>query len=232
MISRKTRGEVNYSYTIGGQELQEVSEVKDLGIIIDKKMTLTQHREKMVGKAKKIMGFLVRNTGHFRSQTTLMTLYYALIRSVLEYGTVIWNPSKPNIFTKTVERVQQRYLKLTYFRLFEYYPYDILEEQLLRGFEVHSLYKRYQITLLLVLHDVVSGKYGAGLLSELDFYVPQHNGRTHQTFYIRPSRTGISELSVVRRAQTLYNAVAEKRPELDIFFLRRPEFRRAAGELL
>ena len=41
-------------------------------------------------KANRNMGIIFRNTRAFKNVTTLRVLYFALVRSHLEYGNVIW----------------------------------------------------------------------------------------------------------------------------------------------
>jgi hypothetical protein len=55
------------------------------------------------------MGFIERNTSMFKSANCLRTLYFALVRSILEYGVIIWHPNLAKDVIR-LERVQNRFL--------------------------------------------------------------------------------------------------------------------------
>jgi hypothetical protein len=64
----------------------------------------------MLLKATRTLGFVVRNTHDFNNTMSLKVLYFALIRSILEYGSVVWNPYQLNWINK-IERVQNKFLR-------------------------------------------------------------------------------------------------------------------------
>ena len=57
-----------------------------------------------------MLGFIKRNCREFRDVLTLRTLYCALVRSQLEYGSVVWSPVTAMNITK-LERMQRRKTK-------------------------------------------------------------------------------------------------------------------------
>ena len=57
-----------------------------------------------------MLSFIKRNCREFRDVLTLRTPYCALVRSQLEYGSVIWSPFTARNITK-LERVQRRKTK-------------------------------------------------------------------------------------------------------------------------
>lgn len=77
---------------IEGQSLERVNEVKDLGIIIDSELTFDKHVNYVFRKCNRLLGFIFRACRRFKSRKSMMFLYMSLIRSLCEYGAVIWNP--------------------------------------------------------------------------------------------------------------------------------------------
>ncbi len=82
-----------YVYTMGGAPLQEVDHVRDLGILIDRAVTFKEHIAQMIRKSKRLLGFIIQNSVNFKNTRTLEVLYYSLVRSNLESGALVWNPS-------------------------------------------------------------------------------------------------------------------------------------------
>ena len=83
-------------YHISNIPLQRVGEVRDLGVILDSKLTFSAHINNVVLKANRALGLLIRSfkTSLPRqklNQKALLTAYYANVRSILEYGSVVWS---------------------------------------------------------------------------------------------------------------------------------------------
>ena len=77
-------------YHISNIPLQRVGEVRDLGVILDSKLTFSAHINNVVLKANRALGLLIRSfkTSLPRqklNQKALLTAYYANVRSILEY---------------------------------------------------------------------------------------------------------------------------------------------------
>ena len=94
--------ETGYTYTMqtydGTHPIEKVANEKDLGVIIDSKLTFRDHITSKVNLAN-------RNLGIF------LTLYKSLVRPHLEYATVVWSPlyKKDRI---AIENVQRRATRL------------------------------------------------------------------------------------------------------------------------
>ena len=100
------RGKSHHFYSLDNTILQQVSSNPYLGITISEDLKWGTHISNTVKKANSTLGFLRRN---LRSCPTpcRRTAYISLIRPILEYGSVIWDPyyiSDINI----IERVQHR----------------------------------------------------------------------------------------------------------------------------
>ena len=79
---------------------------KDLGIIITDQLSFDEHINGMVNKARQRLGLIRRTFCHCEQQISI-TLYKTHVRSVLEYGSLIWHPYKVKNINK-IEGVQRR----------------------------------------------------------------------------------------------------------------------------
>ena len=171
-FTTKKKRIIKFDYTLCNTTLRETDSVKDLGVIIDKTFSFNKHIQSKITEAKRNLKFICRNTKQFRNVKVTIVLYYALVRSVLEYCMIIWDPTADT--TKNLlERIQSRFLKYLYFRLFGYYPTNISYDDLLEGFEFTSLYSRRKQASLLFLYDVLNGRVkDPNLLSRVALRVP------------------------------------------------------------
>lgn len=60
--------------------------------------------------------FIIRNCRCFNNIQTLTVIYFAYVRSQLEYGSLIWNPYY-NCHRMSIESVQRKFLKFLSFKL-------------------------------------------------------------------------------------------------------------------
>jgi len=96
--------------------IETVSEFKDLGVILDNKLSFLHHMETIINKANSMLGFLLRSCKSFRNVDTLKAIYFALVRSNLEYSSIIWSPQY-NVHSLRIEKVQRRFTKSVCYRL-------------------------------------------------------------------------------------------------------------------
>lgn len=64
----------------------------------------------MVNKSYKMLGFINRNTNDLKNITYQKNLYYSLMRSVLEFGPLIWS-SDYSTYKTDLDNVQLNFLK-------------------------------------------------------------------------------------------------------------------------
>jgi hypothetical protein len=99
-----------YYYSMNGVYLQEVSEQRDLGVLVSNDLHPSKHVHTITQKANQKIGMFRRCFSGF-SQEKITILYTSIIRPTLEYASVCWNPwSKKDI--QKLEKVQIRCLKL------------------------------------------------------------------------------------------------------------------------
>merc|ERR1712055_1219163 len=102
------------AYTIGTDEnlkiLEESTEEKDLGVVIDNKLNFSNHCDKIVGKANKMLGILRRNFTYINN-TNFNYLYKGIIRPIIEYAAPVYSPIYQKDIQK-IESIQRRATKM------------------------------------------------------------------------------------------------------------------------
>lgn len=75
-----------------GADLLEInSEDKDLGLLVDSRLAMSQQCAFVARKAKGILG-CTKKSAASRSKEIILTLYSALVRPDLEYCVQLWDP--------------------------------------------------------------------------------------------------------------------------------------------
>ena len=101
---------LSLSYYIDGNLVQADYSEKDLGITFDSNMKFTSHINTIVAKANSRVGIIRRNFTDMKP-AVFLPIYKAIIRPLLEYGSVIWNPLLKQD-KREIEMVQRRATKL------------------------------------------------------------------------------------------------------------------------
>lgn len=99
---------ITHDYTFDSHGLDRVTSIRDLGLLIDRKLNFAEHVSATTAKAFAVLGFLRRNTADFENINALKTLYISLVRSILEYAVQVWSPHYSNQRDR-LEKVQRRF---------------------------------------------------------------------------------------------------------------------------
>ena len=122
-IMRITKKQVPFTNRVHLSDtvLEEVKEFKDLGILTNNGLSWNSHIDMITAKANRMLGLIKRTCMDLKDKSTLKTLYCSLVRSNLEYCSVVWCPfTKRNV--NQLERIQRR---ATRFILKSNEPYDV-----------------------------------------------------------------------------------------------------------
>lgn len=153
------------NYMLNGKILNRVQKHKDLGIIVDSKLTMIPHVEKQINKAKGMLGLIKRISGGIFSMGTMRTLYMSLVRSHIDYASEVYTQ---NCVTriKQIESVQRRFV--------EYALNEQRDEnhrlrpymERCSDFNLQSLARRSVNTGILFIYDLIERNIVASTLNQ------------------------------------------------------------------
>lgn len=107
----RARTSVVFNYCLKGQQLQEESQSKYLGVDISSNLSWNSHIDRIVKKGNSMLGFLQRNL-RINNRETKASAYYSIVRPNLEYCASIWSPHTAQAKHK-IEMVQRRAARYT-----------------------------------------------------------------------------------------------------------------------
>jgi len=110
--NQNIKRDYDYFVNSGGVDykLEHAVSIKDLGVMVDEKLTFHEHINEKINTAFKMLGIINRNFIDLDSKTFLL-LYKSLVRSYLEYANSVWSPFKVGLI-KDLESVQKRATKM------------------------------------------------------------------------------------------------------------------------
>ncbi|GBN42060.1 putative RNA-directed DNA polymerase from transposon BS, partial [Araneus ventricosus] len=173
---------LNHVYKINDLVLSRSDSVTDLGIIFDTKLDFSQQINSMVSRAYRRLGILKRKTREFSSEIALKVLYYAHVRSSLEYCSIIWDPIYRNKI-EIIERIQNNFLRYLLYKKNGIYLQDVSSSYLRHMFNIPSLCSRRDVSCVLFFYKVINGSIDCtDILSAINFAVPARSLRNQGSF--------------------------------------------------
>lgn len=205
------------TYKINMNPLTEVTSIRDLGITVDAVLSFRSHIDNIVKRSSKICGFISRQAKVFRNKELSITLFNSLVRSILEYCCVVWNPGY-QVHSMRIEQVLKRFMY--------HLAYMDNKCKLLRSYQsrldfynVMPLYKRRKVADIVMLYKIVNGLVDCpNILEKIKIRVPRPGSRLKQrnTFTLPLCRTNMLQHSPIYRMCNSYNDVGMQ-TSFDVF---------------
>ena len=204
----KKKSPIHYWYTMNCQPIQRETVVKDLGVLLDTGLSFQNHYSHIVSKANRNLGFLKRAANEFRDPYCLRTLYYSLVRSILETAAIVWSPYF-DIWSSRIEAVQKKFVRFAFRFLpwtnpLELPPYESRCELL----GMATLEKRRRDMRAVFIGKLLLGEINApNILAQVNINVAPRDLRTRNFLRLSFHRTLYGQNEPIRVMCSNFNSV-------------------------
>ena len=194
----------SFNYSINDINLQEVTTIKDLGVMYTSNFSFQPHINTILKKSFKMLGFLKRNSVYFTNLKTILTLFKLLVLPHLEYCSPIWSPyTLTNI--NAIERVQRKFVKFLCFKFSIPYVHTNYSFYL-SNLSIKTLYTRRHLNNLKLSHEAALGNSQLPQLNSIvQPHVPPRNTRFHLLYCLPRFKTNIYKLHPIYSTLELCN---------------------------
>ncbi|KAH9633361.1 hypothetical protein HF086_004075 [Spodoptera exigua] len=184
---------------------------------MDNNMNFRSHIDCIVTKSARLLGFLKRSSRGFKLVRTKIILYNALVRSHLEFASVVWNPfyAVQSQRVESIQRAFTKHLAYTTGQISPRCPY----EQRMECFKMDSLHDRRLMHDLTFLFKLLNNKLDCMKLVEsvglkVPYNIPRHP--ITNLYHTPTTRTNIGVNSPLVRLSREMNSAIKSLPDLDI----------------
>ena len=188
---------------LNNSNLQSTSDFCDLGLVTNCNLSWNNHIDKITSKANRILGLIKRTCRGLKDVSTLRTLYLALVRSQLEFCSVVWSPYQASNITK-LERIQRRATKLILKTTDEY-------QQRREKLNLLSLEQRRFLFDVLFLYKALNGHIDIDLSNYVQFFKESDHYTLRRkddcTLKKNYARTNIFKYSYFNRIVDMWNSL-------------------------
>ena len=210
-------------YKIGDDTLERVDKIRDLGVILDSKLTFGPHVDQTVKKANRALGVLIRSyqkanpRGHL-NVSSVLTSYCAHVRSNLEYCSVIWCGAA-DTHTDRISRIEHKFLMWLNAHC-RNSSAALSYGELLRHFKFTSVSARRAQNDAIFIRNVFKGRISSSfLLQSFSLSVPSRATRQQARVLLNVpfARVNTVKQGLFIRLPRQINRLLERHPVVDMF---------------
>lgn len=207
-FSRK-RTTPRISISLGNQNVEKCERVRDLGVILDSKLSFVDHYNTIIHRANNMLGFIKRFCYNFHDPYTIKTLYIAYVRSIMEYCSIVWSPFSMT-HEERLESVQKQFLLYALRKLgWTSFPLPPYKARCML-IDIQTLKERREIARVSFVNDIVSQRIDSTeILSKLNFYAPSRQLRNRNLFLTNHHRTNYAKNGPLNQMMAIYNQHCE-----------------------
>ncbi|XP_015378225.1 PREDICTED: uncharacterized protein LOC107172450 [Diuraphis noxia] len=156
----------------------------------------------ITSKSFKVLGFIMRLSKDFKLSKSFKSLYCALVRPILEYGTVVWDPYTVSDINQ-LKRVQHRFLRYCCFVL-GISHLALNYTNIANVLSLPTLAKRRRTLNIKCIRRIITNHIDSScLLSQVNLKVLSHVSCSQVTFYIPTGNINNLQNEALRRIMSL-----------------------------
>ena len=176
MTFSKARSPIHYEYTFANLAIERVERINDLGVIFNSNFTFKDDLSHRIAKAKSMIGFIKRQATEFKDPMVLRSLYFAFVRSKLEYCSQVWNCYQSLYYGEIngirclidkIEKIQVNFIQ--FLTRNNNFLINMNYKDRCTYFDIDSLKNRRMVNSALMCFDILTGNIDCPeLLAELN----------------------------------------------------------------
>lgn len=208
MSFTRQRQPITAHYHIDGEDIERVTEFKDLGLNLDTKLDFKRHIEIICSKAYALLGFIKRICSNMNDPYALKSLYCSFVRSKLEYACVVWTPFY-NVDVNRIESIQKQFILFALRKLGRDRSTFVLPSYTSRCrlINIETLQSRRTNANVFFIFDLMNGHIDAPSLRNMLRFNSNTATRSARTFHLRPASTNYEFNEPINRMCALFNRV-------------------------
>lgn len=174
----KCRSPIEFNYILNESLIERANTIKDLGILLDNKLSYKSHINYVIGKAKSILGWIKRYSYEFDDPWIIKRLFETFVLPILEYASHIWSPTA-QVDCIRIESLQKQFLlyALRKFGWADRFDLPSYRDRLLY-FHMNTLEDRRRIYQIIFIFALLKGYVSSpNLLLNVNIRMPQRTAR-------------------------------------------------------
>lgn len=154
---------IEFQYYLNDEPIKRVSQVKDMGVIFDSKLSFNRHADYIINSCNRSLGFFCRMCRDFNDETAIKVVYYFFVYSKLNFASVVWT-TQYNCNELRLERVQNRFLMFLHFELTGIYV-TMGNSRIRSLYHLRTLEQRRILIDLIFVYEILMNYYDCPELS-------------------------------------------------------------------